>query len=81
MDMGKALDTVRKKTLAAWERGMEGAKESEEKERKWIIYEIMFYERKGGGNKVGKHLEELPEPEALPKIDAKHRESKVTLEK
>lgn len=33
----------------------------------------MFSEGKGGGNKVSKHLEELPEPVAFPKIDAKHR--------
>lgn len=41
----------------------------------------MFSETKGGGNKVGKHLEELPEQVAFPEIDAKHRDSEATLEK
>lgn len=50
---------------------MERAKErGEKKDRKGILYEIMFCERKGGGNKVGKHLRELPEPVVLPKIES-----------
>lgn len=51
---------------------MEGAKEvgGKKNNRKGILYEITFCERKGGRNKVDKHLRELPEPVALPKIES-----------
>lgn len=65
-----------RRSRQAWERGLEVRKRE-----KRDHLEIMFSETKGGGSKVGKHLEELPEQVAFPKIDAKHRESEATLEK
>lgn len=55
----------------AWEVGIESSKKGE-KEGIGIMDEIMFYERKGEGNKVGKCLRELRWV-SPPKIDRRDR--------